>query len=383
MTMVKLLKKIFSILFLKRLFLIYNNIKTKTVDALFFSEYTLNQQEIILEESKNPFLALNIDLSKFPQSIQRGFGRWCNPAWTQDQYIVRLFKTVLIEPKSGWGIINRRELIYYSLGFSRAPYVLKPSIFALLFGRKKILYLPSVISLRDTGEENYFHFYNDVLSKLIFLREHLPSEMKNHILVSDSLWNKKYFQFYLRNTWLKELKWHIQKDEWIRTDEVIFCKPFTHTETCLKALAAMVEIPMPKIRMQRIFLTRHRNTLRFVENEDEIFSILVKYGFEKVDASILSFEDQVNIFSSASDVVAVHGAGISNIIFRRNGSLRLLELFHNYEYLPFHYIMLSHILGFDYFAIEGIKSSEHSRGGFRIDPRKIEEYCATLFNQIS
>lgn len=379
--MVKLLvKKIFPIIFLKKLFLIYNKIKINTVDALFFSQYIFKQEEIILEESKNPFLELNIDLSKFPQSIQRGFSRWCNPAWTQDQYIVKLCKPVLIEPKSGWGIFNKRKLIYYSLGFSRAPYVPKPSIFVLLFGRKKTRYLPSVISLRDTGEENYFHFYNDVLSKLIFLQAHLPSEMKSHIVVSDRLWNKKYFQFYLQNTWLKELNWHIQTDEWIKTDEVVFCKPFTHTVTHLTALAAMVKIPMRKTRMQKIFLTRHRNSLRFIENEDEIFFILMKYGFEKVDASVLSFEDQVSMFSSVSDVVAVHGAGISNIIFKQNGPLRLLELFHDYEYLPFHYIMLAHMLRFDYFAIEGMKSSQHSRGGFRIDPRKIEEYCATVFN---
>ncbi len=370
-----LLKKIFPILWLRNAALWVNTFKIKTLDRFLYAEYTPEPKEILLYEKKNPFLDANIDIGMFAPHIQEGFARWQDPTWTQDQYIVEIKdKPVSIDPQRGWGIAGKNQLIYFSLGFAGAPYVRKPNLRKRKAAKK--VTLPSVISLRDTGEENYFHAYNDVLAKLLLLRDHNRLVASAAIVVSNALWDKPYFQLLKDNSWFKDLNWYIQTNEWIETQHVIFCKPYTHTKKYLQELAAIMK-PNAGVN-NRIMLTRSRESLRFIENEQEVFNVLALYGFSKLDTSGMSLEQQVELFGGASHVVAIHGAGITNIIYRQD-SLHVLELFHNHEYLPFHYIMLARIFGFEYAAVRGQKGQHAAVGGFYIDPNEVEAYCKSIF----
>lgn len=372
-------KKILPIVFLKQAFLQFNSLKSKTLDRVLFATYQPTETELKLYEKKNPFLDLAIDTKHFSSDIQDGFHRWQDPNWNQDQYIIEIKdKAVFIESHTGWGLVNGNKLIYFSLGFANAPYVHKPRIKEFLFKRRKEVFLPKVISLRDTGEENYFHFYNDILTKLLFLRDNSLLDYNAHIVVSHLLWNKNYFQTFLNNTWLGQLQWYPQKDEWMRTNHVIFCKPYTHTKKYLIELVRLMTPALSTISNNKVLLIRGPGSLRFIENEEEIFSVLLKYGFQKVDAAKLTLEEQINIFANALDVVAVHGAGITNIIFRNGSPLRLLELFHWNEYLPFHYIMLARVFSFNYAALRGRKGAKSAKGGFYINPQQVEDYCKAV-----
>lgn len=370
-----LLKKIFPILWLRNTALWVNTLKIKTLDRFLYAEYIPEEKEILLHEEKNPFLEANIDISMFSPNIQAGFSRWQNPTWTQDQYIVEIKdKTVSIEPERGWGIVDKNQLIYFSLGFSRAPYVRKPNLRGRATAKKVVF--PKVISLRDTGEENYFHAYNDVFAKLLLLRDHALLDASASVVVTRVLWDKPYFQTLKNKAWFKDLNWYVQTNEWIETQHVIFCKPYTHTKKYLHELAAIMKPTTGG--NDRIMLTRSRASLRFIENETEVFQILARYGFTKLDASGMSLQQQVETFSRASHVVAIHGAGITNIIYRQQ-TLHLLEIFHHNEYLPFHYIMLARIFGFEYAAVCGQKGQHAAVGGFYIDPNEVEAYCKSVF----
>ncbi len=369
------LKKIFPILWLRKTAFWINTLKIKVLDPLLFKEYVPAPDEILLHENKNPFLELNIDTTAFTPNVQKGFARWNDPSWTQDQYIVEIKdKTVRIDPQRGWGIVGKNKLIYFSLGFARAPYVRKPTLTQA--STSKTIILAKVVSLRDTGEENYFHVYNDILPKLFLLRDHNLLDDSVTIVVSKGLWEKEYFQTLKNKSWLKDLNWHVQQDEWIETNHVIFCKAYTHTKKYLQEIAAILK-PLPT-DSQRIMLTRSRTSLRFIENEDEVFSILKSYGFHKVETTGMSLQQQAEIFARASHVVAIHGAGITNIIYRQH-ELHVLELFHYNEYLPFHYIMLARIFGFEYAAVRGQHGQQAAVGGFYIDPKEIEAYCKAVF----
>ncbi|MBX2917503.1 MAG: glycosyltransferase family 61 protein [Cyclobacteriaceae bacterium] len=372
--MKQLLKKIFPVLWLRKIALVINTLKIKTIDRLLYGEYVPAQDEIILLERKNPFLELRIETNKFKPDIRTGFERWQDINWTQDQYIIEIRNKVLtIEAKQGWGIVGWNKLVYYSLGFARAPHVRKPK---LILQNLKKKYLPKVISLRDTGEENYFHVYNDVLAKLLLLRDFNLLDSSTYIIVSKALWMKEYFRALVNNSWLKDLNWYVQDNEWVETDHAIFCKPYTHTKRYLEELAAIMK---PTNGSQnRILLVRKKSSLRFIENEDEIVEILERYGFFKTDTSGMTLQQQVEVFSNAAHVVAVHGAGITNIIFKK-GELKLLELFHHNEYLPFHYIMLARIFGFEYAALRGEKGKRANEGGFYLNPKALEDYCKSEF----
>ena len=72
--------------------------------------------------------------------------------------------------------------------------------------------------------------------------------------------------------------------------------------------------PYP-VSTRKIYISRAHAQGRQVVNESAILPMLAEFGFEVVHAEHLSFAQQVELFSSARQIVAVHGAGMSNIVF--------------------------------------------------------------------
>lgn len=376
-----ILKKIIPVKILKNAFLTINQIKIATLDKFLFPEQIILPQEFLVREEKNPFLELAIPTSQFEEKIRKKFLLWMDPSWKQDQYFLYYKNAALIDPETGWAITSDHCLIYASLGFSRAPYVHKPSLFETYFRKKEIVNIDKVISLRDTGEENYFHFYNDILPKLFFIEDKSYQLSNFTIVVSEKLFKKEFFQFFWKNTRLKDLTWHIQQKEWICFKEAIFCKPYTHTRKYLD-LSVRLTLRGNKFSQKdrRIFLTRSKNSLRFIENVEEIKPLLELHQFEIIDTADLTIQQQIHLFNSCRYLISIHGAGLTNIIFRQGSAMDILEIMPPSHYIPFHYIMLAHQYGYNYNVMLGEKGELKNYGGFRVDPK---EFIVHLQNLIS
>jgi len=78
----------------------------------------------------------------------------------------------------------------------------------------------------------------------------------------------------------------------------------------------------PKLR---VYISRAGAVRRRLVNEAEVIALLRPFGYEICDPAALSLRDQIELFSSATHVVAPHGAGLANILFCRPGTV-LLEL---------------------------------------------------------
>ena len=78
--------------------------------------------------------------------------------------------------------------------------------------------------------------------------------------------------------------------------------------------------------VERLYITRRRETLRRVDNEDQVIETLDRYDFKVVDPGALSFQDQVRLFSRCRALVSVHGAGLTNCLFMPERG-RVLELY--------------------------------------------------------
>jgi hypothetical protein len=366
-----ILKKLIPPILLKRVFLIFNTIKLNTIDPLFFPALKIPTDHFQVRTEKNPFLEMDISMNNFDDEVREKFKIWTNPKWDQDEYLYVTKQPGWIEPHTGWGMNMNRELIFPSLGFSSAPHVHKPDFFETYFKKKKVGHLNRIISLRDTGEENYFHFFNDVLSKLFYLTDHGLKPRDYTIVISDRMYRKQYVQFFLKTPFLSSLQWHIQKDEWIHFNEAIFCKPYTHTKKYLDRAIDLVTMKMEKSGDRRIFLTRAPHSLRFIENFEEIEPMLKKFQFEVVDASRMSMMEQIYLFSQCRYLIAIHGAGITNIIFRQGQPLSLLEIVQPFPYIPFHYIMLAKLFDYSYDVLLGRKGKLTGMGGFRVEPTEL------------
>lgn len=67
----------------------------------------------------------------------------------------------------------------------------------------------------------------------------------------------------------------------------------------------------------KIYLTRTNG--RVIKNNYEVENLVKEFGFEIVDTSSLTFEQQVRLINSAKFIVAPNGAALSNLIFAREG----------------------------------------------------------------
>jgi capsular polysaccharide biosynthesis protein len=71
-------------------------------------------------------------------------------------------------------------------------------------------------------------------------------------------------------------------------------------------------------------------------------------GFRKVTLSGMSVSEQCELFSSAEVVVAPHGAGLTNLLFCREGT-RVVEIFPPTYINPGYWVLANH-LGLEYYC---------------------------------
>ena len=372
-----ILKSILPATFLKEAFLVYNKARIVTIDKVLFPEFTISPHNFLVYRKGFPFRENEIDINSLHDGDVRKLMEYWHD-WTQEEFLLILDRKCWIEPDLGWCIISPNKLVYYSLGISRTWFQRKPSLIRFLL-RKNVIHFSKVISLRDTGEENYFHFYNDVLAKLFFLQVHGLDVTSVPVVVSSKLWQKEYFQFCCRRLpLLQTITWIVQENQYISCDQVVLCKPITHDKFIWTSIFKPLLNPDQR-GTRRVFLTRGKSRLRFIENRDVIEMIAVSSGFSIVDTDQLSLADQSRLFSEVSILAGIHGAGLTNMAFRK-GNCRVLEIFPpaTSGYLPFHYIMLAQMQGFFYQALIGEAGKRIYSGGFYLHPQKFEKALLNL-----
>ena len=136
--------------------------------------------------------------------------------------------------------------------------------------------------------------------------------------------------------------------------------------------------PTPK----RLFLSRSNTTSRHF-NEEEIFSVLQRYGFVKVFPGEEPFEKQVALFNNAEWIVGGSGAAFSNILFcnsackainfRASRDIRGVSLFRT--------IALESGCSLWHYPADRITSSNGLHSNYYIDPQKFEIIIEKLINK--
>jgi len=99
---------------------------------------------------------------------------------------------------------------------------------------------------------------------------------------------------------------------------------------------------------KRIFISRNDAKNRRVLNQDEIDAVLAEFGYESVELTGKTFDEQRARFAEASHVVGVHGAGLTNILFSPPGA-QVLEILPPMCAVP-DYWQLAHAMGHRYHA---------------------------------
>ncbi len=192
--------------------------------------------------------------------------------------------------------------------------------------KEKVVRYPIAISLRHFWEWNYYHFYLDVLGKLALLKDNnllsgIPIILGKYVL------ELPFFSEIIHTGHMKDLNWIIQDNSYIYAERVIYLKTNQSYKKRIDLITDLMDVPdCPTTCHNRTFLTRLGNSSRKITNETEVEKYLTKHGFDIVDTQGMSIRQQIDIFSKTGMLIGIHGAGMTNIIFRRNNSMKVLEL---------------------------------------------------------
>lgn len=234
----------------------------------------------------------------------------------------------------------------------------------------------SVVSLRHQWEWNYYHFHLDVLGKMKLLSEH-------NVLDGRPLALGRYVREFpfaaevLRKGQLSKRDWLIPDADNRRivlADELIYCRidGLAAGDRVRYLLDQMELPPPPRDSSKKIFLNREPPASRVASNFSEIRPLIEERGFTIVDSATLSMDEKIELFSDIRHLVAIHGAGLTNVIYRRSAPLSLIEI-HGSSYIPPDIKNISDDFGYTYrrLSCEPAKGVDPQHASIYVEPTEL------------
>lgn len=308
--------------------------------------------QTLYEWNNTPHRQIPIDPS-WEKRLQDWFGL-CNEM-TQDAYVLRIPGISVLDGRSGFAA-SRLRVIRESMPYdsdARLPYPMLPVRSILPSGRTIIEH---ALSLRDPYELNYFHFFNDVLGKLLLVREQSPAIVCKTAIISRALNDQPWFQRIMRMPLLRGLRWHIQEPhEYLVCRDLVVAKSPPHHKPYIDRIvdcAHSLVAGRTSSHGSRLLLLRETGVCnqRIPSNQAALRERLAPLGFEALDPAALPWEEQVLALRDCRVLVGVHGAGMTNLMFRGRNPLAVVEIFPPAKTPP-HYYWLATLLGYRYVPV--------------------------------
>ncbi len=307
------------------------------------------------------------------------------------EYVHLISGPAYIEPQWGYvisasGRLWEAPLLTYTEGQIGQPWrfgIPSPQQFFRVHRQRqgRIVHYPKVISLRFIWEWNYYHFYADVLGKLSLLDE-IGVDPSLPLVLGRYAHDMPFVQQIISQGGFKDRNWVIAEDTHILADEIIYATRRENLRQRYDYLLSQMKPPRPSGAEERVFLTRSKPQKRCILNNEEVSQLTQRWGFKTVDTAKMTIADQAALFSRTRYLIAAHGAGFINIIFRQDAPLSFLEL-HAENYLPGLSRDLADAYGHTWISLAGKPDDldKPQSSNYHIDPdaltTKIEQILAS------
>jgi hypothetical protein len=247
--------------------------------------------------------------------------------FTEYAYEFRL--PLVIEPRRSWLIPQPMRVLEESFPMVNDPWdgmKPRPSTWRYALRRKEVT-LDRAISV-SYAWHNYYHFFVDALPQLLLL-DALGVSRDIPVVVPEQFATTRFVRDFQQLSTVLEGRTIVVQEPgvYVRVlDATYVAKDVFFSPALHRILDTLPPKSPAGSGPDRIYLRRDPAGPRSLLNDAEISRIAERYGYVPVDTAPMSLREQIALFSGARAVVGIHGAGLTNILFRRGRPLRLLEL---------------------------------------------------------
>ena len=290
---------------------------------------------------------------------------------------INSYKNVLLSGFNLFSINNFQFLnkLSMAIDFNLGTINFSKQMLSYIFKNKKIRYYSNYIWIINDHCFNYYHWTAEALPRLLLLKNNsiykkvlIPNTWKERDFIFDSLkllgftyelYNPQFLNFFT---------------------QIISPNHLGSTGNFNPNYMNIVrnELKAGNSENKRFWILRKINQSRYIKNIDNFEKLLKKYNIEKIFSDNLEYYQEIELFSKASFIGGVHGAGLANMIFMDKNSKVLEVKTKNVEKSNAFYAMADS-LGLKYYYFR--TNSNEDDDGLTLDLEQLENELSTVFKQ--
>lgn len=181
------------------------------------------------------------------------------------------------------------------------------------------------IWITDEWSAEYYHWFADAMPRLEAASSRAGKDWP--VILPDYYAERKYIGASLQK--LGFTPFYYNRDKRLLVRELLLP---SHTAPTGDTNIDIINILREKLTVnnkttphRKIYISRQKAKVRKVENEDAVFELMRKHGYEIHFMEDYSLQQQVALLSETKALIGLHGAGLTNMLFMPAGA-QLLEL---------------------------------------------------------
>lgn len=225
------------------------------------------------------------------------------------------------------------------------------------FKRKKIIANSNYkyIICFDYWSMGYFHWMCDFLPKLLLIENYC----NDFVLILPKNHQNSFIEDSLKMFHIKK-KLYFSDNEYLSLTNVIILSKICNSgdnqaELMLKLKNKFLNFYSPVINKlkhsKNIYVSRSKTKGRFILNEKEVIQTLETFGFTTIYFEDYSLKEQIEIAYNCSNLIGLHGANLTNLMFM-NPTNNLLELRKENDIENNYYFSLASSFKLNYFYLQ-------------------------------
>ncbi len=248
--------------------------------------------------------------------------------------------------------------------------------------------IPKASWVIDQKSWKYMHWFSDALQRIEFIKEYLNDYP---VILFKHYENYEYIKYTLKKLEIPFLL--LEREKYYLVDELLISTHVApsgnYNEEIINDIATKLTNTeksteaFDETEYERIWISRQNAKIRRESNFKDLKNVLDKYNFKILVLENLNYIDQVNIFLNTKILTGIHGAGLINMIFMKEGT-KVLEVRSSHDNKNNCYFSLASALKIKYFY-SGAEVNEDSGGAhssdYKIDLVELEKTLLSIINK--